>query len=363
MLFSCVRKVRVSLRKTAPALLGFITLAALPLQAQTSLPPVTVGAGMQTSFVHTDPDGPDNYTDRFLLNSARIYLGGSVTEKIKFMFNTEYEGATNKIGVLDAAARLEFNPKFNIWMGRLLPPSDRANLYGPYYAHHWNTFSDGIQNGHPSVLNGGSPTGRDNGVVWWGDFEKLKLSAGAFDGPSLTGKNDLLVAGRAQIDFWDKEEGYYLNGTYYGDKDLLGLGFATQIQDGDSANTIDFLLEKKLGGGGVVTLESEASYYSNLGGYDGNYTRSSGAYVLGSYLFPKKVGPGQFELLGKYGEAKFFRGKTVSATPYVWKTTEVNFNYVIKQFNARVMFFFKDNNYTAIKTDNWQGGVGLQIQM
>jgi len=358
MLFSCVRKIRVSLRKTAPALLGFMTLAASPLQAQTTLPPVTVGAGMQTSFVHTEPKGPGSGTDQFLLNSARIYLGGSVTENIKFMFNTEYNGATNNIGVLDAVARLEFDPKFNIWAGRLLPPSDRANLYGPYYAHHWATFQDGIQNGQPFVN-----AGRDNGVVWWGDFSKVKLSAGAFDGLSATGKKDIIGAGRAQIDFWDKEAGYYLNGNYYGDKDLLGLGFATQIQDGDSASTVDFLLEKKLSGGGVVSVESEAAYYSNLGGYDGNYSRSSGAYVLGAYLFPQKVGVGQFEILGKYGEAKFFRGKTVAATPYTWKTTEINFNYVIKQHNARVMFFFKNNNYTAIKTDTWQGGVGLQIQM
>jgi hypothetical protein len=359
MLFSCTHKIRVSLlRKTAPALLGLLTLSASPLLAQTTLPPVTVGAGMQTSFVHTDPDGANNSTDRFLLNSARIYLGGSATDKIKFMFNTEYDGGTNRIGVLDAVARFEFSKKFNIWAGRVLPPSDRANLYGPYYAHHWATFSDGIQNGHPFVS-----AGRDNGVVWWGDFSKVKLSAGAFDGLSATGKTDMIGAGRVQIDFWDKEEGYYLNGTYYGDKDLLGLGFATQLQDGDSASTADFLLEKKLGDGGVVTVESEYAYYSNLGGYDGGYNRSSGAYVLGAYMFGKKVGMGQFEILGKYGEAKFFRGKTVGATPYVWKTTEINFNYVIKQFNARVMFFFKDNNYTAIKTDNWQGGVGVQIQM
>src|SRR5436190_1459290 len=289
MLLSCARKISVSLRQTAPALLGLLTLAALPLQAQTSLPPVTVGAGLQTSFVHTEPDGPDNNTDQFLVNSARIYLGGSATEKIKFMFNTEYDGVTNKIGVLDAAAKIALDPKFNIWMGRMLPPSDRANLYGPYYAHHWATFSDGIQNGHPFVA-----AGRDNGVLWWGDFSKVKLSAGAYDGLSATGKKDVIGAGRIQVDFWDKEDGYYLNGTYYGDKNLLALAGATQIKD---------------------------------------------------------------------GEAKFFRGKSFANTGYVWKTTEIDFNYVIKQFNARVMFFFKNNNYTAIKTDNWQGGVGLQIQM
>jgi hypothetical protein len=336
---------------------GVFILPASPLHAQVTLPPVTVGAGMQTSYVHTDPD-TGNTSDRFLLNSARLYVSGPVTEKIKFMFNTEYDGGTNHVGILDAVARLEFSPKFNVWAGRLLPPSDRANLYGPYYAHHWATFQDGIQNGHPFVS-----AGRDNGVVYWGDFSKVKVSGGAFDGFSATGKTDIIGAGRIQIDLWDAESGYYLNGTYYGDKDLLAFGVASQVQTGNTASTADFLLEKKLGGGGVISVEGEYAFYNELGGYDSNYNRSQGAYGLAAYLFPNKIGMGQIEVLGKYGEAKFSRGKTVIDAPYVWKTTEIDVNYVIKQFNARVMFFYKNNNYTAVKTDSWQGGVGLQIQM
>ena len=107
------------------------------------------------------------------------------------MFNTEYDGASNKIGVLDAVARFEMSPKFNVWMGRFLPPSDRANLYGPYYAHHWGVYTDGIQNGHPFVFQG-----RDNGVMYWGDFSKVKVSGGIFDGKSATGDPELLFAAR-----------------------------------------------------------------------------------------------------------------------------------------------------------------------
>ena len=95
------------------------------------MPPVTIGAGVRTSFVHTDFEEDDS-TDKFLLDSARLYVNGSVTSKIKFMFNTEYYGADNKVGIMDAVARLEYSPRFNIWVGRFLPPSDRANLYGPY---------------------------------------------------------------------------------------------------------------------------------------------------------------------------------------------------------------------------------------
>jgi len=337
---------------------GLLMLAS-PCSAQVTLGPVTVGAGLQTSFGHTEPDHGDS-TDKFQLDHARIYISGPVTESIKFMFNTDYDSVTNKIGVLDAVAQFESSPKFNIWAGRFLPPSDRANLYGPFYSHQWGVYTDGIQDGYPFVFQG-----RDNGVVYWGDFaKKVKVSFGAFDGGTATNNSKVLWAARVQVDFWDPEEGYYLNGTYYGDKNLLAIGGATQIQDGHTASTADFLLEKKLPNGGAFSIESEYSNYNRLGGYDGNYAKSQGAYGLGSYLFPKAVAigklNGKFEILGKFAKAEFTHGRTPN---YDQKTTEVNFNYVIKQFKARVMTFYRDTRFNRQRTDFWQAGVGLQIQM
>jgi hypothetical protein len=72
------------------------------------------------------------------------------------------------------------------------------------------------------------------------------------------------------------------------------------------------------------------------------------------------VGVGKFEILGKYAKAEFTHGKTAN---YHQKTTEVNFNYIIKQFNARVMTFFRDTRFNTVRTNFWQAGVGLQIQM
>jgi hypothetical protein len=310
---------------------------------------------MRTSFNSSHPDG-GLASNNFQLDSVRLYISGPVMDKVKFMFNTEYDGVNNKIGVLDAVGRFEYSPHFNIWAGRFLPPSDRANLYGPYYAHQWGVYTDGIQDGYPFVFQG-----RDNGVVYWGDFaKKVKVSVGAFDGPTASGNRKILGAARVQVDFWDQEEGYYLNGTYYGDKNLLAVGAATQFQDGNTASTIDFLMEKKLPNMGVVTIESEYSNYNGLGGYNAAYKKSQGAYGLGSYLFPKKIGVGQIELLGKYAKADFTQGTTVS---FNQKTTEVNVNYVIKQFKARVMTFYRDTRFNRLKADTWQVGVGLQLQM
>src|SRR5579864_6761692 len=283
----CVRNERAFIaRRCSPPLfllLGFLVLTP-PSRAQIDLGPVTVGGGLRTSFEHTQPDS-GNTADQFQLNDIRLYVNGSVYKDIKFMFNTDYDSVTNKVGVLDAVARIEVSPEFNIWAGRFLPPSDRANLYGPFYAHEWNVYTDGIQDGYPFVFQG-----RDNGVAYWGTFaKKVKVSLGAFDGGSATGNSKVLGAARVQIDFWDPEDGYYLNGTYYGDKNLLAIGGATQFQDGHTATTADFFLERKVPGGGAFTIESEYSRYNRLGGYNAVYAKSQGAYGLASFLFPKAV--------------------------------------------------------------------------
>jgi hypothetical protein len=336
---------------------GAFLLTASPVLAQ-SAPAVTLGAGLQTSFRATTPDGGDT-TASFVVNSARLYVSGPVTKQITFMFNTEYDGASSHIGVIDAVARISTSDKMNIWFGRFLPPSDRANLYGPYYSHHWAVYTDGVQDGYPFVT-----TGRDDGAMYWGQFGKVKLSGGVFDGASTTGNDKVLVAARAQVDFWDKEDGYYLNGTYYGGKNLLAVGGAVQAQDGNTASSADFLLEKKLSNGASVSVESEFANYDQLGGYDAKYGHSKGGYVLASYMFAKPADAmGAFEVLGKFAKANFSKGLSVAEPDYDQKTTEFNFNYVMKEFNARLMFFFRNTTFSAVKTNVNQAGVGLQIQM
>jgi hypothetical protein len=346
-------------RLLAASLAACFLFAAGPAAAQdAALPPVTIGAGVRTSYVHTDLEDADG-TDRFLLDSLRLYVSGPVTSKIKFMVNTEYDGSTNHVGVLDAVGQFAFSDKFNVWAGRVIAPSDRANLYGPYYAHHWASFTDSIQDGYPTVSNG-----RSNGVLYWGQFGKVKLAGGGFDGPSQTSSNTMVGAGRVMVDFWDAEAGYYLNGTYYGDKNILAIGGAGQFQGGDKgAYNVDFLMEKKAGKGSMFGIEAQWNKYDHLGGWNSNYGTNDGGYVLGSYLFPKTDAPGQWEVLGKYAQAGFSKGLTPIDVDYDQKTTELNLNYVIKQFNARVMIFYKDTRFDAVKTNDKQFGVGLQLQM
>src|SRR5690348_5324960 len=88
-------------RTILPTFAAALLLTASPLYAQATLPPVTVGAGLQTSFVHDMPDGGDS-TDRLLVNSVRLYVSGSATKEVKYMFNTEYNSATQNVSVIDA---------------------------------------------------------------------------------------------------------------------------------------------------------------------------------------------------------------------------------------------------------------------
>lgn len=348
--------------QTGPAFIASALTVALSLitasDAVAQTPSVSVGGGVRTSASHTAVEEADGVTS-FPLESVRLYVNGTATDKIKVMFNTEYNGAGNDVEVLDAVGQIDLSKTHHVWFGRFLPPSDRSNLYGPYYAHHWAVYTDGVQDGYPMIFQG-----RLNGAMYWGQYGKVKVSGGAFDGTTATGDPTVIGAGRVQVDFWDAEDGYYLNGTYYGDKNLLALGAATQMQGSDkAAYTVDFLMERKVTGGGAFTVEAEWAKYDKLGGYSARHGSNTGGYVLGSYLFPALVGGGRFELLGKVASARFREGVTALDLDYDQTTSEVNVNYVMKQFNGRLMMFYKDTRFDAVRANTKQIGVGLQVQM
>jgi hypothetical protein len=341
--------------------------------ADVSLPAVSVGAGIQTGFysctnacIYSPGEIPagDSTVDGFALDSIRLYLNGSVTDQIKMTFNTEYTGSgTDKVEVLDAIGRFEFSDAVNIWVGRFLPPSDRANLYGPYYANDWTPFADGVADYYPDVA-----VGRDNGAAYWGDFGMLKVQAGVFDGQSLGGStavadsSKLLYAGRVTLDFWDKEKGYYLNGTYYGDKDILALGIAAQSQDSKTAFNLDGLMEKKLAGAGVIGVEAEYQKDNGLVSNGFDDASSDGWYGLVSFLFAQQVGYGKFQVLDKYSEKTYDATALTDSTKI--KTNEVDINYIIKEFNARVGAYYVTQTDSALYASSpKEFGIKLQLQM
>ena len=59
--------------------------------------------------------------------------------------------------------------------------------------------------------------------------------------------------------------------------------------------------------------------------------------------------PGQLQVLGKFAKASFEEGLT---DDYDQDTTEINVNYIIKEHNARVMFFFRNTTFSAVRQDS-----------
>ncbi len=196
--------------------------------------------------------------------------------------------------------------------------------------------------------------------MYYGTFaKKVKVSGGCFDGESATGNSKLLGAARVQIDFWDQEDGYYLNGTYYGDKNLLAIGGATQFQDGRTATTADFLSKRNWP---APAFRSKRVFQLQRAGrlQRGLFQKPRSLWACKLPL-SQGAGPGLVRGLSPASlRRQFLPGTTPS---FAQKTTEVNFNYVIKQFNARVMSFYQIERFNRVMPNLWQVGLGLQIQM
>lgn len=322
---------------------------------------VSIGFGMRTSFSSVE-NGAPNGTSRsndFNLDSARIYLSGSLSKNIKGMLNTEKDIAGEGFQAIDANVQLEISPEFRIWVGRFLSPSDRANMAGPYYS-----LGGGYWSGIASRYgyNGGY-IGRDDGVAAVGSLMggKLAYSFGAFEGNTAfkiapvaglvtgrTGSDGLMYAGRIQYDFWDAEPGYYGTGNYLGGKDILAIGIAGRTQSngaysalktGDyKSYSIDFLLEKKGVGPGALSIEAAGYDYDT----DDVFLSEQGkAYSAGlGYIFSQKVGWGQFQPFVRY--QKFNPDDNIDTKKY-----DVGVNYVIDGYNAQISSAYSNTKVTG----------------
>jgi len=297
---------------------------------------IKIGAGMRISTKILSDDTPDKqYSYDTDLDDARIYMTGQVNDKLGIEFNIVYDSSnSSSMRVMDAVAKYHINDSLNVWAGRHLPPSDRSNLDGPYYIVSYEY--PGLVSRYPAIF-----AGRDDGVMINGEIleeaGRLKYAVGAYKGltsaPNVDG--NLLYAGRLTYNFWDPEPGYYTTSTYYGDKDVLALSVVSQYQTDGVANganykaaNVDLLMEKNFDFG-TITLEG-AAYTYDLDGASGH----GDAYMgLIAYLFPNKVGPGQFQPHVRYQD---FQGS---------QKLDAGVNYVIKGHNMRFSLI-----YSSIET-------------
>ncbi|MBG0811350.1 hypothetical protein IY145_18530 [Methylosinus sp. H3A] len=342
---------------------------------------VSVGFGLRPFFSDvTRNHTPGTNPDRVDLESFRIFSSASFNQYLKATFNTEVT-SNSTIQVLDGYGQFEPMDEINVWGGRMLPPSDRANLDGPYYLLGWSY--PGVVSRYPGKVSGRM----DGGTVWGKLFEKrLTYSFGVYDGHNqIIGASNQsghpLFAGRLNLNLLDPDPdpAYYTSSTYFGGADVLAIGVAAQYQQDGVGNqlqhadftawNVDVLFEKKLGEFGAATFEGAYYRYYTHGVNDVatnfNKARSTDlvggirpgeAYMLGAgYLIPYVIGWGRFQPYFRY---QSFRD-TLAAT---WERQyDMGVSYVIDGHNLRITANYAINQFTARK-DIDKFILGVQIQ-
>ena len=282
-------------------------------------------------------------------------------------FGGDQKGSAN---ILDLIGKLELHHAFNLWVGRMLVPSDRSNFSGPWFMAPWN---------YPGVYPGLSAPvgprqgdyGRNDGMTVWGDFGGglFKYYLGAFDLRQKT--QSPLYTARINLSLLNPEPGYYNSSTYYG-TDILAIGLGAQYKKNGSVAPepaapppggmpavvpapsdytgfhVDVLFEKKLGAAGVLDLEG--AFYV----FDGaNEILDNHFYGLVSYLVPMELGFGRIQPLVRLQGASPKVGD-------MWQLMDVQVGYVISQYAARVALGYQTGKAGLLESNSVF--VGLQLQ-
>ena len=336
---------------------------------------LTLSLWARSSYTSVEDAAPDgSRSSDFSIDSVRIITSGKITKSIGGMINFERQ-SDESMRILDAVAQFELTEGVNFWFGRMLPPTDRANMAGPYFANVWDY---PMVSQYPNAF-----TGRDDGALVWGNVlgGKLLYSFGAFQGKNrgagLSNDGDEpLYATRFAYSFLDPELGYYGTNSYFGGKEIFTVGFAYQMQKdgvgtalakGDyKAWNVDALFETKLAGGGVVTLEGAYYDYDTDGvpdtpgaGLCANVNNCGGAaagdawLATAAYLIPTKIGIGQFQPYTRYQKFNADAGGDT-------KQWDLGLTYVMAGHNARISAVYSDMESAAgVDTDKFTLGVQL----
>jgi len=331
---------------------------------------MNVGAGLRTSMNSSKPQGAARTYD-FNLDNVRLYVSSSGHDVITLEFNMDINNAqgfgtgaeAGEARVLDAIAKFKLSDAVNIWIGRMLPPSDRSNLSGPYYLNAW-TFP-WVQFGYHNIFQG-----RDDGILAHGKLKegRFEYAIGAFEGKdAAAGSNDnMMVAGRLNVNLLDVEEGYYNSSTYFGSMDILTVGFAFQSQNGtDVAGagdydgySFDVLYERPTEDGGAITVEGawydfEGTNSSN----DGNSYFVMVSRMTGSDI---AIGPASGRVIPYYRHQNFDRDAG-DATDKI-RSNDWGLHLVMNGHNSRfTLEYSKSETVSGSSTEDVRFGYQLQF--
>ena len=212
-----------------------------------------------------------------------------------------------QVGLQDLIVKIEPTDLFNIWVGKMLLPLDRANLSGPWFINYWLLRGIFPRSGAlvpaPYGIKSG-PFGREQGVTVWGQVAggRFKYYGGAYALDNASQNAHPMYAGRLVVNLLDPEPGYFNQSAYHGERDILSFGVGGQYQKGASVTVIpaanpelevgdlkvvavDALLDKKLGSH-VITAEASAYFMDK-------FQPINRLYVVGLGYVSPSVGPGR----------------------------------------------------------------------
>ena len=331
-----------------------------------------IGVGVRGS-VSVEENAATNKSNAFnpAPENIRLYTVSQVHKNVQVEYNTELQADGQSINLLDVVVKLDLGV-FDLWVGRQLPPSDRANMDGPFYLNAaWS---------YPMIQsfgNQGQFAGRDDGMAFHGEANggKFKWAYGVFEG--LKGGADLddnvRHAASLTFAFDDAEPGFYSGSTYFGAKKITTVnlamhhendGVGTAADQGDfTGYSADVLIERTLGNGAVVDLEGAYYDWDADDKFDGTIIQGNSFFVLASYLIPGKssIGgiEGQFQPYARYQGYNRDMKNTSGNTGYTDRI-EAGVNYVIDAFNAKVTALWQQTeDVTTI--DSYV--LGMQFQL
>lgn len=341
-----------------------------------------VGAAVRSSFNSSTYPAPGVGGNYFTIDNARLLTSGQVTKYVGFELNSDVSlsqsltpsalTVPSTFDLLDAIVKVEASDLVNVWVGQFLPPSDRSNIDGPFFINGWDF---PFVSNYPAIFQG-----RQIGAAYWGQYNggMLKWSVGAFNGSGGTlqspytnppdsppgPNNNIRLDARVTLNFLDPEPGYYHQSSYYGEKEILAVGFAMQTQHnayGTAANPVNFtgvsvdaLYETKFENNTVLTLEGAYYHFNDQDLVTSSQQGESGFVYAGVMLpYVTEVGPirGRWRPFVRYQQ--YNHDFQAASTGLYSQGLDLGTEFVINGPNARLTAVWSDRDVI--------GGGTLQI--
>lgn len=329
-----------------------------------------IGASLRTSFESVENAAPNGSSSKDIqVNEAWLVTNGQLLgehgalESVDFTFNADLDpgsAAGDNLRMLDANINLNFGEHHNVMAGRILTPTSRANMSGPFFTGTWY---------FPGALDIGTYpvawAGRDDGLAYWGTVmdQSLKYQLAAVEGFEPSGSNapdNFLYAGRVTYNVLDPEPAYVNASTYYGSKDILAFSAAYQTESDAfgagndySAYTVEGLYEVPLENGHVPTLELSYQDYDRNG--TGSATNEgSGYFAVAGY----KVG--DFRPHARYQEFEPEQSGQANV-----ERMDFGVDYLLNGHNGKITATYTDNynSEQSSATEDSAFNLGMQFQI